>query len=122
MNSAELAWSASPHAPPQLDHRSSYKLSEGGYASLGPTVSPTALNKFLSAVSGKQFQNPPSEMLATRGVAMHDLLELFSGKPVPGRVRLLCTAFQHPQLSPFRLRQCLPQFWADKRLLLLPAS
>lgn len=66
---------------------------------MGPTVSPTALNKFLTAVSGKQFQNPPSDMLSTRGVAMHDLLELFSGKPVPSRVRLLCSAFHHPELS-----------------------
>lgn len=53
---------------------------------MGPTVSPVALSKFLTAVSGKQFQNPPSEMLVSRGLLIHDLLELFSGKPMPGRV------------------------------------
>ena len=103
MNSKELAWSAAPNGPPHLDHRSTYKLPESGVASMGPTVSPTALSKFLTAVSGKQFQNPPSEMLTSRGVAMHDLLELFSGKP--GRVRLLCLAFR-PSVH------CLPAFCA----------
>ena len=93
VNKNELAWSAAPHGPPQLEHKATYKLSEGGFPSLGPTVSPAALSKFLSAVSGKQIQNPPSEMLATRGVFMHDLLELFSGHTIPGRVRLLCTSF-----------------------------
>ena len=133
VNSNELAWSAAPNGAPHLDPRSTYKLPEGGVASMGPTVSPTALSKFLTAVSGKQFQNPPSEMLASRGVAMHELLELFSGKPVPGRVRLLCIAFQpsahclsafcalpssllcialqHPQLIPFQSHQCLPGLW-----------
>lgn len=108
VNSKELAWSAAAHGPPQLDHRDTYKLQEGGYASMGPTVSPTALSKFLTAVSGKQFQNPPSEMLTSRGVAMHDLLELFSGRPVPGRVCLLCSAFQQPELLPLHIHQCLP--------------
>ena len=110
VNSNELAWSAAAHGPAQLDHKSTYKLPEGGFASMGPTVSPTALSKFLTAVSGKQFQTPPSEMLTSRGVAMHDLLELFSGKPVPGRVCLLCSAFQQPELLPCPLHQCQPGF------------
>lgn len=87
-NGSELVWASSANGPPQLDPRGSYKLPEGGFASMGPTVSPVALSKFLTATSGKQFQNPPSEMLASRGLFIHDLLELFSGKPMPGRVRL----------------------------------
>ncbi|DBA78771.1 TPA: putative protein fap47 [Trebouxia sp. C0004] len=85
VNGTDLVWSSSTSGPPQLDPRGSYKLPEGGFASMGPTVSPVALSKFLTAVSGKQFQNPPSEMLVSRGLLIHDLLELFSGKPMPGR-------------------------------------
>ena len=88
VNGTELVWSAATSGPPQLDRRSTYKLPEGGFASMGPTVSPVALSKFLTAVSGKQFQNPPNEMLASRGLFIHDLLEMFSGKPMPGRVSL----------------------------------
>ena len=86
VNGSDLVWGSSASGPPQLDPRGSYKLPEGGFASMGPTVSPVALSKFLTAVSGKQFQNPPSEMLVSRGMLIHDLLELFSGKPMPGRV------------------------------------
>ncbi|KAL0021413.1 hypothetical protein WJX79_003538 [Trebouxia sp. C0005] len=85
VNGSDLVWGSSTSGPPQLDPRGSYKLPEGGFASMGPTVSPVALSKFLTAVSGKQFQNPPSEMLVSRGLLIHDLLELFSGKPMPGR-------------------------------------
>ena len=53
---------------------------------MGPTVSPVALSKFLTAMTGKQFQNPPSEMLVSKGLLIHDLLDQFSGKAMPGRV------------------------------------
>ena len=87
VNGSELVWGSNPSGPPQLDPRGAYKLPEGGFAAMGPTVSPVALSKFLTAMSGKQFQNPPSEMLVSRGLLIHDLLEQFSGKPMPGRVR-----------------------------------
>ncbi len=129
VNGTDLAWSSSTSGPPQLDPRGSYKLPEGGFASMGPTVSPVALSKFLTAVSGKQFQNPPSEMLVSRGLLIHDLLELFSGKPMPGRVGACLSALLflpsfhhcftcHPSgaLYPFltppwscgKVSQCLP--------------
>lgn len=73
---------------------------------MGPTVSPVALSKFLTAVSGKQFQNPPSEMLASRGLLIHDLLEMFSGKPMPGRVCPLSLALSRPFLLPFKHFHC----------------
>lgn len=37
-------------------------------------------------MTGKQFNNPPGDMLASRGLAIYDILELFTGKPMPGRV------------------------------------
>ena len=107
VNKDELTWSAAPHGPPQLVHNGTYKLSESGFPSMGPTVSPPALSKFLSAISGKQIQNPASEMLASRGLFMHDLLELFSGHTVPGRVRL----YNCPELLPVWPELLLCKLW-----------
>lgn len=86
-NHDSLVWSLPPNGAPSLDYsKGVFQLSPQGFTALGPTVTPPALSKFLSAMTGKQFQNPPGEMLASRGLGIYDLLELFTGKAMPGRV------------------------------------
>lgn len=87
-NHDNLDWICTPTTVPTLDPKGNYILSPQGFTALGPTVTPPALGKFLGAMTGKQYTNPPSDMLASRGLAIYDLLELFTGKPMPGRVSL----------------------------------
>ena len=87
-NHDNLDWIYTPTTVPTLDPKGNYILSPQGFTALGPTVTPPALGKFLGAMTGKQYNNPPGDMLASRGLAIYDLLELFTGKPMPGRVSI----------------------------------
>ena len=78
-----------------LDESVPYTLPEAGMESIGATIPPLAVSKFLVAVAAKgPYQSIPSEMVASKGRLMLELVELFSGKAVPNK------ASAHQSASP----------------------
>ena len=100
VNAGELLWRTTDASAVLLDESVPYTLPEAGMDSIGATVPPLAVSKFLVAVAAKgPYRSIPSEMVASKGRLMLELVELFSGKAVPNRVRA------HPSASP---ACCLP--------------
>lgn len=87
VNAGELLWRTTDASAVLLDESVPYTLPEAGMDSIGATVPPLAVSKFLVAVAAKgPYQSIPSEMVASKGRLMLELVELFSGKAVPNRV------------------------------------
>ena len=100
VNAGELLWRTTDASAVLLDESVPYTLPEAGMDSIGATVPPLAVSKFLVAVAAKgPYRSIPSEVVASKGRLMLELVELFSGKAVPNRVRA------HPSASP---ACCLP--------------
>lgn len=82
-----LLWRTDEGRPVSLEEGQAFVLPEPGWNSLGPTIPSAAAAKLLTATTMKgPFRNLPAEMVASKGRLIFDLIELFSGKTVPGRV------------------------------------
>ena len=122
VNAGELLWRTTDVSAVLLDESVPYTLPEAGMDSIGATIPPLAVSKFLVAVAAKgPYQSIPSEMVASKGRLMLELVELFSGKAVPTRVSA------HESVSPACCLHCAkrgtnhsimlelvdPCFWAE---------
>jgi len=64
---------------------SKYEL-PGPASALGTTAPPRAIARYLEATTGRSLDKMHSQLLASRGKLLVELVEALSGKPVPGKV------------------------------------